>query len=126
MWKVYRYTPRPMGAGRPLALVAAGGVVSLLLLGIGHAALGYALFIASFTGFCLTTPLSLNVQIGIGAALAVAFGIVPGSGVETVHVVGRVFIAMLKMLIAPMILLSITAGIAQMATSYWAPSWSGA
>ena len=114
MWKVYRYTPRPMGAGRPLALVAAGGVVSLLLLGIGHAALGYALFIASFTGFCLTTPLSLNVQIGIGAALAVAFGIVPGSGVETVHVVGRVFIAMLKMLIAPMILLSITAGIAQM------------
>jgi Na+/H+-dicarboxylate symporter len=103
-----------MGVGRPLVVVAAGVVISLLLLGVGHPGLGYTLFVASFTGFCLTTPLSLNTQIGIGAVLAVVFGLVPESGVETIQVVGRVFISMLKMLIAPMILLSIAAGIAQM------------
>ncbi len=103
-----------MGPARPLVAVAMGIAVSFLLFGLGQLELGYTVFILSFTGFCLTTPLSLNAQIGIGAALAIGFGLVPGSGVESVHVVGRIFIAMLKMLIAPMILLSIACGIAQM------------
>ncbi len=103
-----------MGPARPLIAVATGIAVSFLLFGLGQLELGYTVFILSFTGFCLTTPLSLNAQIGIGAALAIGFGLVPGSGVESVHVVGRIFIAMLKMLIAPMILLSIACGIARM------------
>ncbi len=103
-----------MGPARPLIAVATGIAVSFLLFGLGQLELGYTVFILSFTGFCLTTPLSLNAQIGIGSALAIGFGLVPGSGVESVHVVGRIFIAMLKMLIAPMILLSIACGIAQM------------
>ncbi len=98
---------------RPFA-IGAGLVLSLLLIGGGYPRLGYALFLAVLTGFCLSTSLSLNAQIGIGALLAVLFGVIPGSGVEIVHVAGRVFIAMLKMLIAPMILLSISTGIAQM------------
>jgi Na+/H+-dicarboxylate symporter len=98
---------------RPFA-IGAGLVLSLLLIGGGYPRLGYALFLAALTGFCLSTSLSLNAQIGIGALLAVLFGVIPGSGVEVVHVAGRIFIAMLKMLIAPMILLSISAGIAQM------------
>jgi Na+/H+-dicarboxylate symporter len=103
-----------MPTGLRLFAIGAGFVVALLLIAGGYPRLGYTLFIATLTAFCLTTSLSLNTQIGVGAGLAILFGVIPGSGVETTHVAGRLFIAMLKMLIAPMILLAISAGIAQM------------
>ncbi len=108
------YTRLPMPARLRIAAIVAGFASGLLLIANGAPGLGYTLFIASFTGFCFSTSLSLNSQIGIATLLAIGFGLAPDSGVESVQVVGRVFIAMLKMLIAPMIFLSITAGIAQM------------
>jgi Na+/H+-dicarboxylate symporter len=97
------------------AAASAGGIVLFgALLASGYPRLGWAALVATLTLLCWVVPLSLNWQIGFGALLGLAFGLVPGSGVEQIQVVGRVFIAMLKMLIAPMILLSIAAGIARM------------
>lgn len=94
-----------------IPLLAGSG---LLLISRGHPALGHAALLGSLLGFCLTTRLSLNVQIAIGAALGILLGVVPESGVESLQPVGRVFVAMLKMLVPPMILLAIASGIAQL------------
>jgi Na+/H+-dicarboxylate symporter len=101
------------GRSRHIA-TAAGFILSLALIVGGYPRLGYTGFIAAFASFCLSTSFSVNAQIGMGALLAIGFGVIPESGIETVQIVGRVFIAMLKMLIAPMILFSIANGIAQM------------
>ncbi len=70
--------------------------------------------VALLTVFALAGPLSLNWKIGIGALLGLALGAVPGSGVESVELAGRLFIALLKMLIAPLILFAIVHGIGQL------------
>jgi Na+/H+-dicarboxylate symporter len=103
-----------MGGHKGLVAAAAGIVLFGALFAAGRPALAYAVLIASFTLFCLTTSLSLNWQILLGAALGAVFGLVPGSLVESTQIVGKLFIAMLKMLIAPMILFSIAFGIAGM------------
>ena len=87
-----------------------------LLLG-GQVALAYTAFFASFAIFAFTSRLSVARQILIATALGIAFGLVDGSGVERAQVVGRLFIAMLKMMIAPMILLAIINGISSMGTA---------
>ena len=97
--------------------VALGGVAFVALLISGWTALAYAVFLSAFLLFCLTTSLSLNWQILLGGALGVLFGLVPESQVASLQVVGKLFISMLKMLIAPMILLAITHAIAQMSAA---------
>jgi len=103
-----------MSDARPLLGITLGGVLFAVLLFAGHTTLAYAAFLGGFLLFCLTSPLSLNWQILLGGTLGVLFGLVPASQVESVQVVGKLFIAMLKMLIAPMILLAIAHAIAQM------------
>jgi Na+/H+-dicarboxylate symporter len=103
------------GRNRLPLLGAAAGLFALAF-AAGHVQVAYALLLAGLCAFCFTTSISLNWQIVGGALLGVSFGLVPESQVESIQVVGRVFIAMLKMLIAPMILCSIVCGIAGMAS----------
>jgi Na+/H+-dicarboxylate symporter len=103
-----------MGGHKGLVATAAGIALFGGLFAAGHPAVAYAVLIGSFTVFCLTTSISLNWQILLGAALGALFGLIPGSLVELTQIVGKLFIAMLKMLIAPMILFSIAFGIAGM------------
>ncbi len=103
-----------MNERRTLVVTVAGVVLFATLLALGQKGLAWASAIAALTLLCLTTPLSLSLQIGLGALLGVIAGLFPESGVEEIRIVGRIFIAMLKMLIVPMILFSITAGIAEM------------
>lgn len=108
------YTARAMNDTRSLLGIALGGVLFVALLLAGRTALAYTAFLAAFLLFCLTTRLSLNWQILLGGTLGVVFGLFPESQVASVQVVGKLFIAMLKMLIAPMILLAIAHAIGQM------------
>lgn len=97
---------------------ALGGFAAALI--AGHFGLAWVCFAAALLAFCLSSRLSLNWQIVLGTALGIAFGRAVGSGLldaeaaGAMQSVGRLFIAMLKMLIAPMILLSIVHGIASM------------
>ena len=94
--------------------IAVGVVGFAALLAAGQPALAYTALVAALLLLCFGTRLSLNTQILIALGAGVGLGLWPESHVEDVRVVGRLFIAMLKMLIAPMILLSITSGIAGM------------
>ncbi len=87
--------------------------VGLLL--AGWSATAYAFLLAALALCTFGTDLSPNLQIAGASILAIALGSVPGSGIEQLQIVGQLFVALLKMLIAPMILLSIVHGIAQMA-----------
>ena len=115
-----------MNATGSLLGVALGGGLFVALLLSGQPALAYTGLVAGFLLFCLTSPISLNWQILLGAGLGVLLGLAIQSHVEPeliaghaepLTVVGSVFITALKMLIAPMILLSIMYGIAQMAAA---------
>ena len=106
-----------MKHSRALLGITLGGVLFVALLFVGHTALAYTAFLVGFLFFCLTTRISLNWQILLGGTLGALFGLVPESQVASVQIVGKLFIAMLKMLIAPMILLAITHAIAQMSTA---------
>jgi Na+/H+-dicarboxylate symporter len=100
--------------------VAAGlcGFAAALL--AGSPALAWTSFAAAFLVFSLTCRLSLNWLILIGGLLGIAFGQAVGAGwlapetADAMKNVGKLFIGLLKMLIAPMILLSITHGVASM------------
>lgn len=103
----------------------AWGALALGALGGGAAAFGGTpeavapLLLVGFAVFALATPRSLNVQILIGAVLAFALGaasfrIDAPLGIEHIDPVGDAFIAALKMLVAPMILLAITHGIGRL------------
>lgn len=95
-----------------------GGFAAALF--AGHSALAWVCFALALLIFCLSTRLSLNWQIAIGTVLGVGFGRAVALGAigieaaDAMATVGRLFIGLLKMLIAPMILLSITHGIASM------------
>lgn len=97
---------------------ALGGFATALI--AGHAALAWACFAVALLVFCLSTPVSLNWQIAIATLLGVAFGRAVSAGLldtstsDAMQTVGKLFIGLLKMLIAPMILLSIVHGIASM------------
>ena len=95
-----------------------GGIAGIGLFGLlsvtDQPDLAFTALIGGLVLLSLSSTLSLNWQVAIGALLGVAFGLVGGTGLEALGVVGRVFIAMLKMLIAPMILFSIAYGIASM------------
>lgn len=108
------YDSRPMSGARAGGGIAIGVAGFALLLWADQTGLAYTALIGSLALLCFGTGLSLNQQIGIALVAGVGLGIWPDSHVEDVRVVGRLFIAMLKMLIAPMILLSIVSGIAGM------------
>ena len=100
---------------RPLWLAAGGSAAAFpLLLLAGAPAFGYAFALLAMGIVAFGSRVSPNLQIGVAAAAGLALGLWPESGIEHVHVVGRLFISLLKMLIAPMILLSIVHGIAGM------------
>ncbi len=88
--------------------------MSVALFAGGNPDLAYGAFALAFTVFCFATTLSLNWQILGGTALGLAAGVYFGEASEAMALVGRLFISMLKMLIAPMILLSIVHGIGSM------------
>jgi len=103
------------GIGIGAALVAsAAALVS------ARPALAWTSFALAFLVFCLSTKLSLNWQILVGTVLGVTFGRLVATGVlapetaDAMKSVGKLFIGLLKMLIAPMILLSIAHGVASM------------
>ncbi len=103
-----------MSHRQTLVATIAGVLLFAVFLALDRSGLAWASLCAALTVACVASSLSMNVKIAIGALLGVGFGVVPGSGIEHLQVVGRVFISMLKMLIIPMILFSITSGIAQM------------
>ncbi len=83
----------------------------------GQLAPAYVFLVAGGFGVSIASRLSLNWKIAIGALAGAAIGAIPGSGIESVAVVGKAFIASLKMLIAPMILFSVATGIAGMTSA---------
>jgi Na+/H+-dicarboxylate symporter len=103
------------GIGIAVALAA-----SAAALAAARPALAWTAFATAFLVFCLSTRLSLNWQILIGTVLGVTFGRAVATGVlapETADAMknaGKLFIGLLKMLIAPMILLSVAHGVASM------------
>lgn len=86
----------------------------MALLLAGQTQLALVGFLLAFGAFCLGSELSLNWQIGLGALLGVAFGLWLPDGAGLMALLGSIFIAALKMLIAPMVFLSIVHGIARM------------
>ena len=89
----------------------------------GRPGLAWTVGVPAFLLFCFATRLSLSAQVGIGVILGVGLGVAsrsladaapgePALEVERIRFVGRIFIAMLRMLIVPMILLSISSSIA--------------
>ena len=96
--------------------LAAGGAAfafAVLLL-LGFAGPAYAFGLAAMLLVVFGTKLSANLQIAGASVIGIALGTWPGGEIEQIQIVGRLFIALLKMLIAPMILLSIAHGIAGM------------
>ncbi len=106
-----------MKAGIGIAVALA---VSAAALAGARAELAWTAFATAFLIFCLSTRLSLNWQILAGTALGIAFGRAVASGAlppetaDAMKNVGKLFIGLLKMLIAPMILLLIAHGVASM------------
>jgi Na+/H+-dicarboxylate symporter len=104
-------------SGVAIAAALGGSVAALLS---GHAGLAWVFTALALFLFCFSTRLSLNWQIAIGTVLgiaagrAVAAGWVDPAAADAMSQTGRLFIGLLKMLIAPMILLSIAHGIASM------------
>jgi Na+/H+-dicarboxylate symporter len=100
---------------RPVLLAAGGSAAAfavLLLLGFPGPAYGFAILALGLVAFGTDVP--PNIQIAVASFAGIALGVWPDGGIEQIHFVGRLFIALLRMLIAPMILLSIVHGIAGM------------
>jgi Na+/H+-dicarboxylate symporter len=96
-----------------LAATGLTAAFAILLL-LGFATPAYAFGLAAMLFVVFGTTLSANIQIAGASVIGIALGAWPGSGIEQIQALGQLFIALLKMLIAPMILLSIVHGIAGM------------
>ncbi len=94
--------------------VGAGIAASCALLVSGRPQLAFVGLLVSFGGFCFGSKLSLNWQIGLGSLLGVASGLWLGEAAAVMGSIGRIFISALKMLIVPMVLLSIAFGVSRM------------
>jgi Na+/H+-dicarboxylate symporter len=100
--------------------IAAALAASAAAFAAARPALAWTAFATAFLIFCLSTTLSLNWQILAGTVLGIAFGRAVATGhlapeaADAMKNVGKLFIGLLKMLIAPMILLSIAHGVASM------------
>jgi Na+/H+-dicarboxylate symporter len=80
----------------------------------GQIELAWSCFTLGLLVFCLATRISLHWQILIGTLLGVAFGLWLPDAADAMRNVGKLFIGLLKMLIAPLILLTIVHGVASM------------
>jgi Na+/H+-dicarboxylate symporter len=95
-----------------LAALVTGAAGLALVLGLEQRVLGYLLLVLGGIVAAWTAPLSLNSQIAFGAALGALVGALEGAEFERVSSVGQLFLAGLRMLVAPMILCSVAYGIA--------------
>ncbi|MEE8314651.1 MAG: dicarboxylate/amino acid:cation symporter [Myxococcota bacterium] len=103
-----------MSVGRSGIAVGAGFAASGALLLMDRHELAFTGFLLSFGAFCFQTEISLNWQIGLGSLLGIGFGLWLGDASGIMGTLGGIFISALKMLIAPMVLLSIVVGIGRM------------
>ena len=100
--------------------IAAALAASAAAFAAARPTLAWTSFAIAFLIFCLSTRLSLNWQIAAGTLLGIAFGRAVATGhlapeaADAMKNVGKLFIGLLKMLIAPMVLLSIAHGVASM------------
>ncbi|HTO07747.1 MAG TPA: dicarboxylate/amino acid:cation symporter [Myxococcota bacterium] len=100
--------------------IAAALAASAAALAASRPALAWTAFAAAFLVFGLSSRVSLNWQILAGTLLGIGFGHAVADGwlapetADAMKNVGKLFIGLLKMLIAPMILLSISHGVASM------------
>ncbi len=94
--------------------IGAAIAASCALLVSGRPQLAFVGFLLSFGGFCFRSELSLNWQIALGSLLGVASGLWLGEAAAVMGTLGRIFISALKMLIVPMVLLSIAYGVSRM------------
>jgi Na+/H+-dicarboxylate symporter len=102
-------------AARSIARVTGAGALAFgVLLAMGAPLPAYSCLLAAMAVIAFASRVSANLQIAVASAAAIVLGIWDGSGIDQIEIVGRLFIALLKMLIAPMILLSIVYGIAGM------------
>jgi Na+/H+-dicarboxylate symporter len=92
--------------------VGLGGFAAALA--TGQVEIAWSCFTLALLVFCLATSISLHWQILIGTLLGVAFGLWLGEAADAMQNVGKLFIGLLKMLIAPLILLTIVHGVASM------------
>lgn len=82
--------------------------------------LAFSAFAAAFLCFCMGTRLSLNWQILVGTVIGIALGravsagALPAETADAMKAVGKLFIGLLKMLIAPLIFLSISHAVSGM------------
>jgi Na+/H+-dicarboxylate symporter len=103
------------GVGIAVALAAA-----VAALAAERVELAFTCFAAACLVFCLGTRLSLQWQIVLGTAAGIALGravsagALPPETADAMKSVGKLFIALLKMLIAPLIFLSISHAVGSM------------
>lgn len=103
-----------MAGSKGWLAVAAGLGGFAAALAAGSVGLAWCCFAGALLVFCLSTRMSLHWQILIGTVLGVAFGLWLPDAAEAMKNVGKLFIGLLKMLIAPLILLTIVHGVASM------------
>ncbi len=108
------YTAPTVSVGRSGIAVGAGFAASGALLLLGRQELAFTGFLLSFGAFCFQTEISLNWQIGLGSLLGIGFELWLGDASVSMGTLGGIFISALKMLVAPMVLLSIAVGIGGM------------
>lgn len=100
--------------------IAAAIAASAAALAASRPELAWTAFATAFLVFGLSSRVSLNWQILAGTLLGIGFGHAVSAGwlapetADAMKNVGKLFIGLLKMLIAPMILLSISHGVASM------------
>jgi Na+/H+-dicarboxylate symporter len=109
---------------RSAACAAVVATTGLAVAASGHPPQGYLLSLAGLALLCFTTQLSLSAQIAIAAGGALAFAVAREilgfdaafeSRTGVVALVGKVFVDLLRMVVGPLIFLSIAAGIGRMA-----------
>jgi Na+/H+-dicarboxylate symporter len=112
-----RATGAPAGSAAAVGLACASVVGFGLALAAERPTTAYALLLGGLALLIFRTQTSPNLLIAGASVSGAALGSWEGSHIEDIRVVGQLFIALLKMLVAPMILLSITTGIAGMANA---------
>jgi Na+/H+-dicarboxylate symporter len=103
-----------MGAWRGELAILCGALGFLGLRAAGLPRPGYGLLLLGGVLFSWTSRIGQGWQIGIGIALGVALGLLDADAASSIGFAGKLFIAMLRMMIAPMILFSVAHGVAQL------------